>query len=108
MSDEGSLDAVEQLIPVAAEAGMSLTHMAMAFVMAHRGVTSAIIGPRTMGHLDDALAGAQIVLADDIMDRIDQIVPPGTDLGVLEANYSPPAITLAGLRRRPAVERAAA
>jgi aryl-alcohol dehydrogenase (NADP+) len=105
MSDERSLDAVEQLIEVADEAGMSLTHMAMAFVMAHPGVTSALLGPRTMQQLDDLLAGAEIRLSDEILDRIDQIVPPGTDLAVNEANYQPPAIVKAELRRRPSDER---
>jgi len=56
MSDDRNLDAVERLLPVAEEAGLSLTHMAMGFVMAHPGVTSAILGPRTMQHLDDLLA----------------------------------------------------
>jgi aryl-alcohol dehydrogenase (NADP+) len=108
MSDERRLDAVEQLIPVAEEAGLSLTHMAMAFVMAHPGVTSAIIGPRTMEHLDDALAGAKVILNDQVLDRIDQIVPSGTDVGPLDASYNPPAITQTDLRRRPSAERAAA
>lgn len=108
MSDERSLDAVEQLIEVADEAGMSLTHMAMAFVMAHPGVTSALLGPRTMQHLDDLLAGAEVRLSDDILDKIDQIVPPGVDLGVNEAAYTPPAIVKADLRRRSVTERAAA
>lgn len=58
LTDERRLDTVEQLIPVAQGAGMSLTHLAMAFAIAHPGVTSAIIGPRTMEHLDDLLAGA--------------------------------------------------
>jgi aryl-alcohol dehydrogenase-like predicted oxidoreductase len=108
MSDERRLDAVEQLISVAGEAGLSLTHMAMAFVIAHPGVTSAIIGPRTMQHLDDLLAGAEVALDDEVMDEIDKIVPPGTDVGPLEAAYNPPAVTQAGLRRRPTAERAAA
>jgi aryl-alcohol dehydrogenase (NADP+) len=108
MSDARSLDAVEQLIPLAQEAGLSLTHMALAFVMAHPGVTSAILGPRTMPQLDDLLAGAEVRLSDDVLDRIDQIVPPGTDVGLNEAAYKPPAILQAGLRRRPTVERAAA
>jgi aryl-alcohol dehydrogenase-like predicted oxidoreductase len=107
MSDERSLDAVERLIPLAEEAGLSLTHVAMAFVMAHPGVTSAILGPRTMQHLDDLLAGAEVRLSDDVLDRIDQIVPPGTDVGLNEAAYIPPAILKADLRRRPIVERAA-
>jgi len=108
MSDERSLDAVEQLIPLAAEAGMSLTHMAMAFVMAHTGVTSAILGPRTMAQLDDLLAGAELRLGDDILDRIDQIAPPGEDVGFNGANYVPPAIATPSLRRRPTAERSAA
>ena len=108
MSDERSLDAVEQLIPLADQAGLSLTHMAMAFAMAHPGVTSAILGPRTMQHLDDLLAGAEVRLGDDVLDQIDRIVPPGTDVGLNEAGYNPPAILQAGLRRRPAAERAAA
>ena len=108
MSDERRLDAVEQLIPVAQEAGLSLTHMALAFVVAHPAVTSAIVGPRKMEHLDDLLAGAEVALDDDVLDRIDQIVPPGTDVGPLDAAYVPPAVTQASLRRRPAGERAAA
>ncbi len=107
MSDERRLEAVEHLIPLAAEAGLSLTHMAMAFVMAHPGVTSAILGPRTMEHLDDLLAGAEVRLSDDILDRIDKIVPPGTDIGINEAAYNPPAIVESHLRRRPSAERAA-
>jgi aryl-alcohol dehydrogenase-like predicted oxidoreductase len=108
MSDARSLDAVEQLVPLAEEAGLSLTHMALAFVMAHPGVTSAILGPRTMQHLDDLLAGAEVRLSDDVLDRIDQIVPPGTNVGLNEAAYNPPAILKADLRRRPSAERAAA
>ncbi len=108
LSDERRLDAVEQLIPLAEKAGLSLTHLAMAFAIAHPGVTSAIIGPRTMDQLDDLLAGAQVTLDDEILDQIDEIVPPGTDIGALDMAYAPPAISNVGLRRRPASERAAA
>ncbi|MFE7567910.1 aldo/keto reductase [Streptomyces sp. NPDC057539] len=108
MSDERRLDAVEQLIPVAEEAGMSLTHLATAFVIAHPGVTSAIIGPRTMDHLDDLLAGAEITLNDEILDRIDAIAPPGTDVGALDMAYKSPAVEQARLRRRLPDERSAA
>jgi aryl-alcohol dehydrogenase-like predicted oxidoreductase len=108
LSDERRLDTVEQLIPLAADAGMSLTHLAMAFAVAHPGVTSAIIGPRTMDQLDDLLAGVKTTLTDEILDRIDAIVPPGTDVGTLDMAYDPPAITQPGLRRRPPAERAAA
>lgn len=108
LQDERRLDVVEQLIPVAEEAGMPLNHLAMAFAIAHPGVTSAIIGPRTMEHLDSALAGTEVSLSDEILDRIDAIVPPGTDVGRLDAAYDPPAIQQATLRRRPTEQRAAA
>jgi aryl-alcohol dehydrogenase (NADP+) len=108
MSDARNLDAVEKLIPIAEAAGLSLTHMAMAFVMAHPGVTSAILGPRTMAQLDDLLAGAEIVLGDDVLDEIDAVVAPGTDAGPMGALYQPPAMTEPTLRRRPRAERAAA
>jgi hypothetical protein len=60
-------------------------------------------------HLDDLLAGADVVLDDETLDQIDQIVPPGTEIGMPDAaNYVPPALTQTTLRRRPIVERAAA
>ncbi|MEV4020420.1 aldo/keto reductase [Nonomuraea angiospora] len=108
LTDERKLDAVEQLVPLAKEAGLSLTHLAMAFAITHPGVTSAIIGPRTMEHLDDLLAGAAATLDDALLDRIDQIVAPGTDLGRIDVSYTPPAIARPVLRRRAADERAAA
>jgi aryl-alcohol dehydrogenase (NADP+) len=106
MSDERTLDLVEKLIPLAKDAGLSLVHLALGFVMAHPVVTSAILGPRTMGQLDDLLAGIEVRLSDDILDRIDQIAPPGIDVGLNEANYTPPAILNADLRRRPTTDRA--
>jgi aryl-alcohol dehydrogenase-like predicted oxidoreductase len=102
------LDVVEQLVPLADEAGLPMTHLAMAFAIAHPGVTSAIIGPRTMEQLDDLLAGADVTLDDDILDRIDEIAPPGTDAGPNEVTYAPPAVTTVSLRRRPAADRSAA
>jgi aryl-alcohol dehydrogenase-like predicted oxidoreductase len=108
MSDERRLDAVEQVIPLAEKAGLRMTHLAMAFAIAHPGVTSAIIGPRTMEHLDDLLAGVDVTLTDEILDQIDEIVPPGTDVGTLDMAYRPPAIQHPYLRRRPLGERAAA
>ncbi|TCO38092.1 aryl-alcohol dehydrogenase-like predicted oxidoreductase [Kribbella antiqua] len=108
LSDERRLDAVEELIKLAEYAGMPLTHLAIAFAIAHPGVTSAIIGPRTMEQLDDLLAGVDVTLTDEILDQIDEIVPPGTDIGRLDMAYNPPAIQQAHLRRRPADDRAAA
>ena len=107
-SDERRLDAVEQIIPLAEEAGLPMTHLAMAFAIAHPAVTSAIIGPHTMDQLDDLLAGVGVTLTDEILDRIDEIVPPGTDVGTLDQAYVAPALLNPALRRRPASERNAA
>ena len=106
-SDDRRLDAVEQLIPLAEEAGLSMTHLAMAFAIAHPGVTSALLGARTMEQFDDLLAGVDVALTDDVLDRIDEIVPPGTDIGTLDQAYVPPALHNTSLRRRPPNERSA-
>ena len=108
MTDERRIDTVEQIIPVADKAGLKLTHLAMAFAIAHPGVTSAIAGPRTMEQLDDLLAGLDVVLSDEVLDQLDAIVPPGTDVGRLDMAYNPPAIQDPQLRRRPLGDRAAA
>jgi aryl-alcohol dehydrogenase-like predicted oxidoreductase len=108
LSDERRLDTVEQLIPLAEEAGLPMTHLAMAFAIAHPGVTSVLLGPRTMEQLDDLLSGIDVALTDEILERIDGIVPPGTDVGTLDQAYLPPALQSPSLRRRPASERAAA
>jgi aryl-alcohol dehydrogenase-like predicted oxidoreductase len=101
------LAAVEELIKIAADAGCSLTHLALAFVIAHPAVTSAIIGPRTMDQLTDLLAGANVTLDDDVLDRIDQIVPPGVTLNAPDGGWQPPALTDPADRRRPPSARAA-
>lgn len=75
-TDEQRLDAVEQIVGLADDAGLPMTHLAMAFAIARLGVTSAIIGPRTMEQPDDLLAGVDVNLSDEILDRIDAIVPP--------------------------------
>ncbi|HWF50495.1 MAG TPA: aldo/keto reductase [Solirubrobacteraceae bacterium] len=108
LNDERRIDAVEQLIPLAEKAGLPMTHLALAFAIAHPGVTSAIIGPHTMEQLDDLLASADVTLTDDILDQIDEIVPPGTDVGTLDQAYLPPALQNSILRRRPVSERTAA
>jgi aryl-alcohol dehydrogenase-like predicted oxidoreductase len=106
LSDERRLDAVEQLIPLAADAGLPMTHLAMAFTIAHPGVTTALIGVRTMDHLDALLAGLDVTLTDDILDRIDEIFPPGSDVGTLDQAYQPPALANPELRRRRTVKQA--
>ena len=107
LSDERRINAVEQLIPLAEKAGLPMTHLAMAFAITHPGVTSAIIGPHTMEQLDGLLAGFDVTLTDEILDQIDQIVPPGTDIGTLDQAHLPPALQNPSLRRRPVSERTA-
>jgi aryl-alcohol dehydrogenase-like predicted oxidoreductase len=102
------LEAVEELVKVAADAGTSLVHLALGFVVAHPAVTSAIIGPRTMDQLQDLLAAADVTLDDEVLDRIDAIVPPGVTLNDADAGWTPPALTNPALRRRPEADRSAA
>jgi len=79
---------------------MSLIHLALAFVIRHPAVTAAIIGPRTMEHLESQLGAADVVLSDDVLDAIDTIVAPGTNLAAADAGWEPPWIADASLRRR--------
>jgi len=105
--NQAKLAAVEELVKIAADAGCSLIHLALAFVIGHPGVTSAIIGPRTMDQLTGLLAGADVTLTDDILDRIDQLVPPGVTLNDADAGWQPPALTNPAARRRLPADRAA-
>ncbi|GAB3938313.1 aldo/keto reductase [Micromonospora vulcania] len=100
--------AVDQLVALADEIGCTLPELAVAFTVAHPAVTSAIIGPRTMEQLDGLLAGAALTLDDAVLNRIDEIVVPGTNLYQPDGVWAPPALTDASLRRRPLSERAAA
>jgi aryl-alcohol dehydrogenase-like predicted oxidoreductase len=99
-ANELKLEAADQLAGLAAEAGMSLIHLALAFVLNHPAVTAAIIGPRTMEHLESQLRAADVELPADLLDRIDEIVPPGTNLNPDDRGYEPPALTDPALRRR--------
>ena len=87
--NERKLDIVEGLAKVAADAGISMTHMAIAFTWALPAVTSAIIGPRTVEQLDDLLAGADVRLEDATLDAIDELVPPGTDVDPNDRGFEP-------------------
>ena len=98
--NQAKLEAADALAALAEESGTTLVHLAIAFVLRHPGVSSAIIGPRTMEHLESQLGAVDLVLTDDVLDRIDEIVPPGTDYSSADAGYSPPSITDASLRRR--------
>jgi len=100
-ANRAKLEAVQQLARLAADAGLPLTHLATAFVRTHPAVTSVIIGPRTPEQLDDLLAGADVELSGEVLDRIDDIIPPGTELNRAD-NYfaASPAIGDRRLRRR--------
>jgi aryl-alcohol dehydrogenase-like predicted oxidoreductase len=98
--NQAKLDAADALAKLAEEAGLSLIHLALAFVLQHPGVTSPIIGPRTTEQLDSQLGAEDVVLTTDILDRIDEIVPPGTNLNPADRGYEPPSLANAALRRR--------
>ncbi|HEX5945474.1 MAG TPA: aldo/keto reductase [Acidimicrobiales bacterium] len=98
--NQAKLDAAEALAVLAEESGISLVHMALAFAVNHPAVTSAIIGPRTAEHLDGQLGATEVVLSDDVLDRIDEIVHPGTNFSWADAGYVPPAVASAWRRRR--------
>ncbi len=102
------LAATERFTALAAEADCSLPELALAFTVAHPAVTSVIIGPRTREHLDSALKGAPLALDDAILDRIDEIVPPGTNLYQPVTGWETPPLTNPALRRRLPADRAAA
>ncbi len=106
-ANQAKLDRIEELEAVATGAGISLTHLAIAFVIAHPAVTAAIIGPRTMEQLEDLLAGVDTVLDDATLDRLDEIVAPGTNLNAADGGWEPPALAQAWRRRRPAHLRSA-
>ncbi|MEV5199446.1 aldo/keto reductase [Streptomyces sp. NPDC053720] len=95
------LEAVEELLVVAQEAGVPLTHLALAFAATHPAVSSVILGARTIDQLTDQLAAAEVRLDDEILDRIDKIVPPGVTLNPSDADYRRPALAVAERRRRP-------
>jgi aryl-alcohol dehydrogenase-like predicted oxidoreductase len=99
-ANRAKMHAVEQLATVADQAGLSLIQLALGFVTAHPAVTSAIIGPRTLDHLHSQTAAADTVLSADVLDAIDEIVPPGTDLAPDEKIDTPPSLLDASLRRR--------
>jgi len=99
-ANQARMDAVEQLAAIADHAGPTMIQLALGFVTAHPGVTSAIIGPRTLDHLRSQIPAADTVLSADILDAIDAIVAPGTDLAPDEKIDTPPALLDASLRRR--------
>src|SRR3954452_15535227 len=97
--NQRKLDAADALAKLADETGISLIEMAIAFVLRHPGVTAAIIGPRTMDHLESQLAAADVVLTDDVLDRIDQIVAPGVTLNPADNGWVSPSLQPTARRR---------
>ncbi len=93
------LEAAEALAQLAEESGLTLVQLALAFVLRHPAVTAPIIGPRTMEHLESQLAALDVTLGDDVLDRIDEIVPPGVDVNPADAGYQDPAMEPAARRR---------
>jgi aryl-alcohol dehydrogenase-like predicted oxidoreductase len=103
LSDPGNqrkLEAVDALTQLADEAGVSLIHLALAFVLEHPGVTSAIIGPRTLEQLEDQLGAGGIELSTDVLDNIDTIVPPGVNLSEADEGWRSPSLEVERRRRR--------
>jgi aryl-alcohol dehydrogenase-like predicted oxidoreductase len=92
--NQRKLEAADALAVVAEKAGISLVHMALAFVINHPAVTSAIIGPRTMDQLTSQLGAVDAVLEDETLDQVDEIVPPGTNFSYADAGYTPPALAV--------------
>ncbi|MBB6556895.1 aldo/keto reductase [Nonomuraea rubra] len=101
------LEIVEELVKLADELGCTLPALAVAFAAAHPAVTSVILGPRTMEQLDGLLKGSSLVLDDAVLDRIDELVPPGTNVYHPVGLWSPAPLTDPALRRRPLGDRAA-
>jgi aryl-alcohol dehydrogenase-like predicted oxidoreductase len=97
--NQRKLEAADQLAKLAEEAGITLIEMAIAFVIRHPAVTSAIIGPRTMEHLESQLPAGDVHLSDEVLDRIDGIAPPGVNLNPSDGGWMNPALA-PGARRR--------
>jgi aryl-alcohol dehydrogenase-like predicted oxidoreductase len=97
--NQRKLEIADQLAKLAEEAGLSLVHVAIAFVLRHPAVTAAIIGPRTMEHLESQLGAADVTLSGDLLDRIDAIVPPGLNLNPSDGGWENPALAAVARRR---------
>jgi len=97
--NQRKLEQTELLAELAEDAGLTLIEMAIAFVIRHPAVTSAIIGPRTMEQLESQLTASDVELSDELLDRIDEIVEPGTNLNAADAGWSNPALEPAARRR---------
>jgi aryl-alcohol dehydrogenase-like predicted oxidoreductase len=102
-ANQRKLEAAQALGELAEEVGISLIEMALAFVVNHPAVTAAIIGPRTMEQLESQLPAAETTLSAEVLERIDEIVPPGVNVNPSDRGWDPPWLTDPSLRRRPPV-----
>jgi aryl-alcohol dehydrogenase-like predicted oxidoreductase len=98
-ANQRKLEIVEQLAQLADDAGLTLIELAIAFVINHPGVTSAIIGPRTMVQLQSQLPAADVTLSRDVLDRVDQLVAPGVTVNPEDNSYGAAELTAAARRR---------
>jgi aryl-alcohol dehydrogenase-like predicted oxidoreductase len=98
-ANQAKLEAADALGALADDAGLSLIDMALAFVINHPAVTAAIIGPRTMEQLESQLGAVDVELGDDLLDRIDEIVPPGTTINPTDSGWTNPALAPDARRR---------
>jgi aryl-alcohol dehydrogenase-like predicted oxidoreductase len=97
--NQRKLEVVEELAQLAEQTGISLIHMAIAFVLRHPAITAPIIGPRTMEQLESQIGAADVELSVDVLDRIDEIVPPGVTLNKPDEGYQNPALAPSARRR---------
>jgi aryl-alcohol dehydrogenase-like predicted oxidoreductase len=98
--NQAKLAAAQSLGELAEQAGISLIEMAIAFVARHPAVTAPIIGPRTMEQLESQLPALETSLSTELLDRIDEVVPPGVNVNPNDRGWDPPWLTDASLRRR--------
>ena len=98
-ANQRKLDAVEDLAQLAEQTDITLIQLAIAFVLNHPAITAALIGPRTIEQLESQLTAADVVLDEAVLDRIDQIVPPGTTLNPADNSFDNPALKPTARRR---------
>jgi aryl-alcohol dehydrogenase-like predicted oxidoreductase len=98
-ANQAKLEAADALARLAQDTDISLIHLSLAFVLRHPAVTAAIIGPRTIEHLESQLGAADVQLSDEVLDRIDEIVPPGVNVNPTDAGWDNPSLAPAARRR---------
>jgi aryl-alcohol dehydrogenase-like predicted oxidoreductase len=99
--NQRKLEIVIELESLAEEAKLNIVELSLAFVLEHPAISSAIIGPRTMEQLESQLHVPSLRLDPEVLDRIDELVPPGTNVSAADAGWIPTVLTSSDLRRRP-------